>query len=110
MEKIERPDWYKLFIEAGRLNDWFDRNITPINDAIDKSVVVYGYNELEWLVRSSGDHYQHKALIMNIEPIKPDSAIDVLRDLVETIDSSDLLITDRQVARAKRVLEEHGDG
>lgn len=99
MKKIERPDWDKLvwYMEqhqkiVSNLNVWFDDHIEPLNKALDEAVEVYTD---EHFANESGRWWEyragvkpcktdtHKALLINIQPIKHETCADVLRDIIE---------------------------
>ena len=88
--KIERPDY--LAAQDGstwteRFDKWFDENVEPINLMLSEGVEVRSdYCNLSWAVQGSdyyGQEYMtHKALLINIQPIKKERAEDVLRDFL----------------------------
>lgn len=96
IKKIKRPYWdltglVDWQLKGSVFTKWFDENIEPINRALDEAVKVYAHKAFEtdeegnvyyWGKDPSvGDKY--KALLINIEPIKKETAEDVLRDIVE---------------------------
>lgn len=96
IKKIERPDWKNLPLNlkpgsmqwsanAASIDKWFDEHIKPINEALDEAVVVYG-NKVHPLkpiaIWSQGFTGTHKGLLVNIKPIKQESAADVLKDIL----------------------------
>jgi len=92
MMKIERPDWLNLLPMSdthirSALNEWFTEHVEPINKMLSEGVSVTGYqNDIATVwrdERSNCKNGTHKALLINIEPIKQETCADVLRDLVK---------------------------
>ena len=87
IKKIDRPNWGENF------DFWFDKNIEPINKALDEAVEVgfYGDPTNSLLVAGGMTRFKtdvtdpdctHTALLLNAQPIKVESAADVLRELI----------------------------
>lgn len=56
------------------------------------------------------DHHTHKALLINIEPIKEETCADVLRDMIETSKAHEYINTSDNapwIKRAKAALDRH---
>lgn len=76
-------------LELDQAWDIFNKFIQPINDALDEAVEVYhredGRETKVWcsLRKSYGVDDTHKALLVNIEPIKQESCADLLAEAVE---------------------------
>ena len=112
--KIEKPDWYSLFGNPssdfkGCLDTWFNKNVEPINRMLEKAVEVSGnvdqFSMSMWRAtkgRGTEDN-THKALLINIQPIKKETAEDVLRDIIENEFRS---MSTALLNRAKAVLNE----
>lgn len=83
--KIPRPD--DLYCD-GRFRQWFIAHVEPINRLLSEGVEVYQRRNLKNQPYESvwtpdwchGD--TNKALLINIQPLKKETAEDVLRDLV----------------------------
>ena len=117
IKKIERPDWMKMWARPGKFtnsyDEWFDENIKPFNDALESAVEVNcakfsdDWNCSEYILPT--DEWTHKALLINIEPIKQETAEDVLRELVAKsypTFGNDTMAADKDLwDRAKAVLE-----
>jgi hypothetical protein len=88
IKKIERPNWPKFLynIEGTSefdFGEWFNTHIEPINKALDKAVEVYGWGRddgANWS-KDSLRSESHKALLINIEPIKQESFAAVLEEI-----------------------------
>lgn len=94
MKKIEKPDWntmgtYIMRSHRLELDKWFSKHIEPINKMLDEAVEVYECKDEP--EHSSGNWYQYpkdclkinKALLINIQPVKKESAEDVLKLFIE---------------------------
>jgi hypothetical protein len=94
--KIEKPDWKSicdsilLTHEVSSLNSWFQENVEPVNKMLEGAVEVFTQSDpaehTHWRgYKSKGD--THKALLINIQEIKPktkgERAIELLRDMFE---------------------------
>jgi len=90
--KIDRPDWLTMtqspdeHWRLGQLDKWFNENVKPLNDKIEKAIRVYGpdpttivfcRDQVEELDRYSG-------LVIDYGPMKKETAEDVLRDYLKT--------------------------
>lgn len=121
--KIERPDWQDLFLHAG-MNIWFDTHVEPINKLLSEGVEVKGnitptsnqepYNGYDFNGGTLGKtDPTHKALLINIEPIKQETREQQLenciRSLLTCATSKDPIYTQevymREVEKAKALLE-----
>lgn len=93
--KIERPDLPWGGTVSEQFNQWFDTHVEPINDALDKAVVVYGVQErdgsLYKMCSMQGIPDTHKALLINIEKIKQetieDKALKLLHNHVKYLEN-----------------------
>jgi len=121
---IERPKFAEMILKARkepqyalswRLEAAWDEAVGPINKLLIEGVDVFGkpdhaspgrvgYYVSEFQCKSD----THKALLINIQPIKKETAEDVLRDWVKLIDSFSMGPTaDYEynfIKRAKQVL------
>lgn len=95
--------------ECQRIFDnWFEEHVEPVNKILENSAEVYGsicgkadrWSMFEKPHKKSP--HTHKALLINIEPIKKDAAEDVLRDLLA---SEEIFMSVDLYERAKAVLE-----
>ena len=116
MKTIERPDWQMIceslhtendYLREDHVNRWFDTHIEPHNKLIESAVEVYAHNPNKQLTPDNWksvkyDQDTHRAYLIGIEPIKKDTAEDVLRDIV----NKDLTNFKDIWMRAKAVLEE----
>jgi len=95
MKPISKPDvdiaWFLIdpIMERRKnyFNTWFDERIRPLNEMIEKGVDVQGiitdkYTSKPTFIWNDSSIATHKALLINIEPIRHESAIEVLRELV----------------------------
>lgn len=122
--KIEKPDWERYLsilgnsVTCNRLDNWFKEHVEPVNKMFEGGVEVYKdtnpslnqYEEQceEWRLFDTR-YTSHKALLINIQPIKKESPEDVLRDYIkydQRIDAREGLDDDiRKIfERAKRAL------
>lgn len=91
--RIKRPT---LFTRDNRTGEgvnaafkiWFKHHVEPINKVLAEGVEVYGKSGLlgSWAKDFEGNH---KALLIKIEPIKEDTAEDILRDYVKLCNDAD---------------------
>lgn len=107
--KIERPLWEALpDIEADSwtvaLNRWFQEKVEPINKMLDEAAVVYGNGIKNVWSEGQLGHDTHKALLIQIEPIKKETAEDVLRYILKTYGKEHPDNQDDWRERAKAVL------
>lgn len=104
MKKIERPDWESLNFDIvqtsadgssfiltpkDRLDKWFDEYVDPVNKMIDEAVEVYQKRPCTdglWYPAMHKESYTHRALLINIQPIKQETCADVLRDFLTVKD------------------------
>ena len=134
MKKIERPDWlehgravnklpatpedneYLFTVDA--FDHWFDKVIKPHNKLIESAVSVYarvpsGEQPCVWVESHKRDDIPdtHRAYLINIQPIKKETAEDVLRELTAFHAHCIYMNTDNEIIhkalikRAKAVLE-----
>ena len=115
IKRIECPDWDRLFRhDSRRLNEtitmvfarWFRENVEPINKMLSEGYTVYYNGHHIWYKGSPGRDAINKALVINIEPIKKETAEDVLRDiLAKDADVSNMTrLGQDAIDRAKKVL------
>jgi hypothetical protein len=126
MKKIKKPtliysrydgrDWTPL----EHVRDWFNYHVEPVNDALANGVEVTKFtNEpcspatSDWVESKDirghmrGMTAVHKALLINIEPIKiKDTAEDVLRDFIVDWETNRGESPISLYDRAKKVLED----
>lgn len=113
--KIEELRWRDhirgpLLQNERNLSQWFQRFVAPYEFYDPKDAVgVFGsLNDGTWAYgRNKIDVDTHRALLINIEPIKKDTAEDVLRDWLGNQDRSHEQ-WQKLRARAKAVLGEKG--
>lgn len=121
MKKVEMPKWRNLIkdnysfkdedrrastIDWKGCIDWFYETIDPINRALDAAV------EIKFRYMPNGDIVfsdpENKALLINVEEIKQDTAEDLLRLMIDRFHPddycSDKLAFDL-IKRAKALLE-----
>lgn len=98
MEKIEKPDWFEIirskFNNVSSLRDeldkWFQEKVEPINKLLEGAVEVYGWGEPDccygWSyknITAKNTSMSHKAYLIGIEPIKKETAKDILKELIK---------------------------
>jgi hypothetical protein len=120
IKKIERPDWIKLWAKPGdycnTYDEWFDKHVKPINDELDKAVVVYNdirgpeKGHQKYWTRYKDDktlrEQSYKALLINIEPIKQETCADVLRAIIHDSEKmGDYVLTPQEIDRAKAAID-----
>ena len=110
--RIERPDWKRMgspFLAKSTLDRWFDDVVEPINKMLSEGVEVVGdYTDSGYWVYDT-DKPTHKALLINIELTKKDTAEDLIRDLLSSdvvMEADGLENWKRWKQRAKEVLGE----
>lgn len=115
--KIEQPNWTNIMGMTkpnshyeSRLRWWFEEHVEPINKMLAEGVEVAG-DEVDKDTWIWGSHYmddgcEKKALLINIQPIKKETAEEVLRDYIKwhTEKPDTIDITDELAKRAKAVL------
>ena len=119
--KIIRPDWYSRYghrsheVGLNDLNnwfqDWFSENVKPINKMLSEGVEVYSTTHTghgkTWNSAQVMDD-THTALLINIRPVKKETAEDVLREFIEEaehwFDGNSCDIKPSLVKRAKAAL------
>ena len=118
--KIKRPGniFGKTEVSVEWFYDWFDQCVEPVNKMLSEAVEVVSFSpwagaNYTWMDR--GDYKKcdikedihHKALLINIEPIKKETAEDILRDILEDsyIGENYNDIYNDLKKRAKKVLE-----
>lgn len=113
--RIEEPDW-KSFWNAGLVRftaearQWFFHNVEPLNKMFEEGVEVTGeYCDLSernyWNTIKKMDD-THKAILLNIQPIKAETAEDVLRSLLRQYDNGQTDSFYRSLKRIRAVLDE----
>lgn len=118
--KIDRPKWTELGLwdlqhgelklDYSLLDDWFDHNVEPINKIISEGQKVKGNfrhsfggkPEILW----GTSPFTHEALIINAQPIKKETAEDVLKEMIKLFESREAFSTQDLVDKAKNVLNE----
>ena len=87
IEKPDRSDWGEL---SWSFNHWFKEKVEPVNEMLAKGVEVYGANRGEVIYGKEGyfakDDIKTKALLINIEPIKKETADSLLKEIVRDFD------------------------
>lgn len=88
--KIERPDWNGFFGISDKLGveAWFNDKVEPINKMLSEGVEVFVPKDFKdpdggFWGKNKQSFDTHKALLINIQPIKKETAEDVLRDILE---------------------------
>jgi hypothetical protein len=120
MKKIERPYWHKVLPghisrdQDNWLNNWFNVHIEPINKMLEAGVEVYqerSFAETIWDTDPDANNmnFTHKALLINIEPIKQETAADVLRDIMYALEINNEELGEECLTRAKAALEREDD-
>lgn len=66
---------------ADTFHTWFDREIKSL---FENAVEVYSQDGSDWIENVPTNWATHKALLINIQPIKEDTAEDLLREIVNT--------------------------
>ncbi len=102
--QIEMPKW---MTNSPRMMDWWYDNVDPVNQLLSEGVEVEGYitpdhivmHEPHGLIKDDN----HKALLINIQPIKKGTAEDILHELVNTPESQ--MFPCNWQERARKVLE-----
>lgn len=106
MKEIDRPDWLMSDPKGLELTDyqrfcldnWFENNVEPVNEAIRNGVEVYGCYDPKLedkyaFTYCPDDCDTHKALLIDIQPIKPKSREaqleEVLREIVRRFHPDD---------------------
>lgn len=83
---------------------WFDKEIAPL---FQNAVEVYAPDDLNGWMRSCPSAYTHKAILINIQPIKQDTPESLLRELIwrhESQLNDDRDIMDPLIEQAKKLL------
>jgi len=92
------------------LDNWWKKEVEPINKMLRDAVEVHSHmrsGEVCWAEKGFAKDATHRAYLIGIEPIKKETAEDVLRDYIrrcESDESGSMDVTDI-IERAKRVLE-----
>ena len=115
--KIERPDWSLFVDEFGvDFDKWFDSEIEPLNKILEGAEWVHCFKDLErncWECDSQPHEKDtHKALLIGIEPIKRESAEEILNEILESNMHGNIMDWDvlhEKIHRAKRALENEGE-
>lgn len=120
--EIEEPDFHDANkIDGKDFRDWFQENVEPTNKLLREGVEVTGQipngelKEAEWGSTVYGnDCDTHKALLINIKPIKQktreEKAIELLEEIVNGADKAKQTLTmvkfiDHYKMKAKKLLE-----
>lgn len=90
IKKIERPDWTHEEYSRVKLKRWFDKHIEPINAMLEGAVEVYANvpndnKPVVWVLNGNLPDETHKALLINIEPIKKQTREERLEDVLRRI-------------------------
>ena len=113
MKKIERPDHHQVAL-PGDFDLWWSHHVEPVNEMLDKAKRVYG---AQYPIGSKQWNYQygqakghtHQAYLINIEPIKQDtaedSALKILHDILQDWYDNQIVLTEKHLDRAKAILE-----
>jgi len=126
MKKIERLTFRTIKIHDGReykdswhqeaADEWFDTNITPINEAIDNAIEVRKFDEEVnscnnvWFADKGAfsEDDTHKALLIGIEPIKQETALNLIDEILDSNNSGDIMGWNElhdKLRKAKVILE-----
>lgn len=118
LKKIERPDWLREIVGVfdgnvrviERANDWFTQNVEPVNRLLEEAEPVYSCNKHTgmacalWGREDREDyHNTHKAYVIAVQPIKHETAEELLREFINK--RPDGLVLAAFIERAKKVLE-----
>lgn len=104
----------RIEIPPGSLNNvlfkrWFDENLKDryVVDAkyVDEAFEVYGTCKDNAWSNWNDDKDTHQALLMNPQPIQPESASKVLGDILGHLKDGNTELTDDLEERAKKCLE-----
>lgn len=120
MKQIERPDWLKMWAQPPQFqntyNEWFDEHVEPVNKLLSEAVEVFGYDTESsiWQKPDYHDLHQvtHKAYLIGIEPIKEETAEELLieaRGRLASIDPNEHYDITKKITaylKANRVLGE----
>ncbi len=99
IEPIKKPNWLKLHegrpdknslegrwvFDREAFNTWFKAEVEPINKMFNEGVEVYGWDNKDWERQEKhiqGHDHSHRALLINIQPIKKETADDMLREIL----------------------------
>ena len=120
MKKIKRPSWphkySKTVVSLESFNNWFDHFVEPYNKLIEGAVEVKSYGtQTLWRNESVTQKYlngveyvpvleTHRAYLIGIEPIKEETAEDVLREILDNTVVGDMDSYTDLCKRAKAVL------
>lgn len=117
--KIEKPDWYKLthskVYPFEVLDQWFQENVEPVNKMLEDAVEMVGDAEDfscgSWIRRNGqvSTDRTHKALLINIQEIKPktreERAIELLGEIIAEHDRFPHSLRGNTIQKAKQILE-----
>ena len=112
--KIERPFWGRGSeekpglgpINAPAFYKWFDKYVEPVNKMLADAIEVYRIESSPAYTLSPTPGDTHKALLINIQPIRKETAEDVLRCMLrEREENPNLVFQESWFQRAKAVLE-----
>lgn len=114
--KIEKPDFQEIAsqhcsdghlrsIDFSKIDAWFAETIEPINKLLAEAEELFGTDDGCWFDSNSQDFNTntHHGYIIGVEPLKKETAADVLREIYDAIDNR-CIVTDSLMLRAKRVL------
>lgn len=112
-----KPEFYAYTLEGGfqrsmlfetEFHSWFAKEIAPL---FQNAVEVWETPGDYWSEAPSAvpvNFERHKALLLNIQPIKEESADDILREVVDTIASGNVDGGVKAFDKAKAYLEKLG--
>ena len=122
MKRIEQPNWFedgwvqtvsggerRAYVTQEQLTSWWKTQVEPVNKQISEGTVVYQLmhpdcSEGDWFQYPKQKHVTHTALLINIQPIKKETAEDLVRDIANGVY---ILEIDSDIRRrAKELLDE----
>ena len=114
MKKIVRPAG--IWSGDGTLNEWFYEHVEPMNKLIEDARVVYGRQKSSSPNLNEGEKWTfkkfqsdtHRAYLIGFQPIKQESAEDILEAFVldaDRVHYTDGSFMSKYVARAKAALD-----
>lgn len=78
-----QPDDWSDGLTKSDFNEWYDREIKPLfENAVEVTGALDGNNITQPFGQVRGSHDIHNALLIKIEPIKKETAEDLLREYV----------------------------
>jgi len=130
MKKIEKPSFYKeVMMKHGEgfgasiikgkkwecaspeFDEWWQREVEPLNELIDKAVKVYQDDELGWWGEEKSKREIKQAYLIDIQEIKPKTREQELESFIKWLDEQcnikgiEVLFTDALKKRTKALLE-----